>query len=78
MILKYIKPTLSLTLATFVVTVGAVFLVGLFGLGLSVLLALAVGMALGGTSSAVVYSDGTRPEGARACCHDPSDRIRVD
>ena len=53
-ILKYIKPTLGLTLATFVVTVGVVFLVTLFGLGLSVLLALAVGMALGGTSSAVV------------------------
>jgi NhaP-type Na+/H+ or K+/H+ antiporter len=53
-IIKYLKPTLSLTLATFVVTVGVIFLVALFGLGLSVLLALAVGMALGGTSSAVV------------------------
>jgi potassium/hydrogen antiporter len=53
-IIKYLKPTLSLTLATFVVTVGVIFLVGVFGLGLSVLLSFAVGMALGGTSSAVV------------------------
>jgi potassium/hydrogen antiporter len=53
-IIKYLKSTLSLTLATFVVTVGVVFLVAVFGLGLSVLLALAVGTALGGTSSAVV------------------------
>ena len=51
---KYLKPMLSLTLATFVVTVGIDFLVAFFGLALSVLLALAVGMALGGTSSAVV------------------------
>ena len=53
-IVKHLKPTLSLTLATFVVTVGVVSLVAVFGLGLSVLLSCAVGMALGGTSSAVV------------------------
>jgi NhaP-type Na+/H+ or K+/H+ antiporter len=53
-IIKHLKPTLSLTLATFIVTVGVVFLVARFGLGLSVLLAFGVGMALGGTSSAVV------------------------
>jgi Kef-type K+ transport system membrane component KefB len=38
-IIKHLKPTLSLTLATFIVTVGVVFLVARFGLGLSVLLA---------------------------------------
>lgn len=50
------KPTLTLTLVTFAVTVGAAYLVGVYLLGLTPILASILGATVGGTSAAVVIA----------------------
>ncbi|MBI2685282.1 MAG: cation:proton antiporter [Acidobacteria bacterium] len=55
-ILRTWRPTLGLTLTTFVLTIGCAYLAGYYLLGLSPMLAWILGATVGGTSAAVVIA----------------------
>lgn len=55
-ILRAWRPTLGLTLLTFVITIGCAYLTGVHLLGLSPMLAWILGATVGGTSAAVVIA----------------------